>query len=373
MVGDSNLNVPSAKDNSILSVFSFWTQDMRAFFRAGPMQLAQKQIRSKISPECKLCGGQGRIVYEGLADPFFNAPGSWILKKCNNLQCGLSWLDPTPFPEDLHLAYKRYFTHGKLDAAFGIKQHVRTLLYKAYQALASAPAILTGLQKDKKQAKLMYLNARAKGKLLDVGCGDGSFLHRMRQLGWAVAGVDFDDAAIQNAKLNYALELYTGDLSSVELPSNSFDAITLSHVIEHVPDFFGLLGETHRLLKPGGQLVVTTPNGDSMGHKMFGRNWFGLDAPRHLQIFSMNALNVLAARINFVRSKIFSTAANADIFIGASYSIKESADHRTSAQPAPNVLRTIRAIKAQYKEYNLLRADPMCGEEAVLICFKKES
>jgi SAM-dependent methyltransferase len=86
------------------------------------------------------------------------------------------------------------------------------------------------------------------------------------------------------------LDVALGSLEQQCYPSEHFDAVTLSHVIEHVPDPVGTLVECARLLKKGGKLVIATPNNASLGHRLFGRNWRGLEPPRHLHIFSPQSL-----------------------------------------------------------------------------------
>jgi len=164
------------------------------------------------------------------------------------------------------------------------------------------------------------------------------------------------------------LELHHGDLASVGFPSETFDAVTLSHVIEHVPDPLALLREVRRILKPTGRLALTTPNNASLGHQLFAAKWFGLDPPRHLHIFSPPSLEKLARSAGFSSPRSISTAANADVFIGASHSIGAASGPAMTHHPAPSLLRTLRAISWQYREFFELRRRPGCGEECVLTC-----
>src|ERR1051326_2853193 len=224
---------------------------------------AKNEIRAAPRPKCFLCGVEGKPLHQGLMDPFFSAPGKWNLVRCSRDQCGLIWLNPAPVPEDLHLAYQKYFTHGAQDGRPGIGTQIRALLYSGYQMASKAPAIFTGLAKSRQEAQRMFLHDCTPGKLLDVGCGDGLFLNRMRGLGWEVDGVDFDERAIKNAQAKYHLDLHHGDLQSVKFGDGQFDAVTLSHVIEHVPEPIDLLREVERILKRGGRAVVTTPNNGS--------------------------------------------------------------------------------------------------------------
>jgi 2-polyprenyl-3-methyl-5-hydroxy-6-metoxy-1,4-benzoquinol methylase len=97
------------------------------------------------------------------------------------------------------------------------------------------------------------------GRLLDVGCGDGAFLREAAGHGWTVTGTEFSSAGAQLAHAA-GISVFTGELWEAQLPEADFDAITCWHVIEHVSDPRRLLGEMYRLLKPGGVLVIATPN-----------------------------------------------------------------------------------------------------------------
>ncbi len=335
------------------------------------MQAGQTEIRTQARPHCLLCGTAGKELYHNLSDPYFGTPGLWYHKKCPQTACGLIWLDPAPIEADLHLAYQTYFTHGAEDGQPTFAARLRNFLYATYQGLQRLPAALTGLGAAKKQMSLMFLGDLKTGRVFDVGCGDGKFLNRMLQLGWSVAGVDFDAKAVANAKSMYGLDLHRGDLASARFAADSFDAVTMSHVMEHLPDPLALLAEVQRILKPGGRLVLTTPNSGSFGHEKFQGYWFGVDPPRHLNLYSLKTLGECARRVNLKVIRAASTAANADIFIGGSFSIRDSADHRTDAHPRPHPVRILKTILLQFRENARLRSQPDCGEEAVLICVKE--
>jgi 2-polyprenyl-3-methyl-5-hydroxy-6-metoxy-1,4-benzoquinol methylase len=116
----------------------------------------------------------------------------------------------------------------------------------------------------------------------------------MRTLGWEVQGLEPDPEAAAVARDAYKLPVLAGTLEEARLPDASFDAVTLSHVIEHVPEPATILAACARLLKRGGKLVVLTPCSKSLGHAVFRRSWFHLDPPRHLHIFSTQAIDALA-------------------------------------------------------------------------------
>ncbi|MEN3036859.1 MAG: class I SAM-dependent methyltransferase [Candidatus Methanosuratincola petrocarbonis] len=131
------------------------------------------------------------------------------------------------------------------------------------------------------------------------------------------------------------LEVIGGNLEAAEFPSRHFDAITMNHVIEHVPDPIGTLKECCRVLKPGGKLVVVTPNIGSMGYQVFGEHWRGLEVPRHLHLFSPRSLRTCAERAGLRVSDLRTTARNARFMYYASAIIR-----RDGALPGGSPART---------------------------------
>jgi 2-polyprenyl-3-methyl-5-hydroxy-6-metoxy-1,4-benzoquinol methylase len=330
-----------------------------------------QQIETRPRPNCYLCGRAGELLHQGLTDFMFDAPGVWSLKKCPQHTCGLVWLDPFPVERDIPLAYQTYYTHTGGGSQPGTLKNLRGFLYNLYQTITSIPALMVGLQREKRQLRSMFLETLTPGKLLDVGCGDGGFLNRMRQRGWSVSGVDFDKQAIASAKANYGLEVHHGDIKSPGFQECTFDAITMNHVIEHVPAPVEVFVEARKLLKLGGRLVLATPNTASMGHSFFGQYWRGLEPPRHLHLFSRRTLAECSRRAQLDVVHNASTAANADVITGASFSILTDPKHRSQVQPAPSLSRTLKAIAFQYREHFSLKRDPDAGEEVVLVCAKK--
>ena len=333
------------------------------------------EIRTEPRPTCLICGSRGAELHSNLKDRLFGVPGNWSLKQCSNSQCGLSWPDPMPSEEDIPLLYKAYYTHAQEGSRQQLIRRLRAFFYGGYMALAYLPSSLAGLRQARQQVSGMFLNGLQPGKLLDVGCGDGGFLHKMHQLGWIASGLDFDEQAIKNARSRYgkSITVMHSDLFHAGFRENEFDALTMNHVIEHVPDPVALLKEVRRVLKIGGRLVVTTPNIRSLGHQLFRESWRGLEVPRHLQIFSRDAIRACAEKAGFEKIDVRTTAANADTIVGASFSLREAkknGDCASGSRVKINFLRGLRSLWLQYQEAFQLRRDPDCGEELVLICEK---
>lgn len=325
-------------------------------------------MRTQSKPNCLICGAEGHTVYSGVPDLIWKTPGLWSFRQCPNPQCQLLWLDPCPLQADIGEAYQVYFTHG--DTAGG--NTPSRWLRSAYQAATALPNCLTGVQRAEARLKAMFLDDLPPSRLLDVGCGDGRFLHRMRGLGWDVCGVDFDAKAIELVRQRHGLDVRAGELASHCFPEATFDALTMSHVIEHVFDPVALLNEARRILKPGGRLVATTPNNRSLGRQIFQTSWFGMDPPRHIQLFAPKCLAECARRAGFENIQAITSAGRAEVFIAGSFKLRGSVSSAQGRASLDNFLpwRTLRTLMLQYREQLALRRDPECGEEIVLVCQK---
>lgn len=322
---DSTTPPRQAQRSQVPLAASSWSCNMQTPQSADSSAETRREnrIRSAPRPQCALCGSGGESLHRGLRDRLFGATGSWDLKRCPKPDCGLVWLDPMPLPEDIGKAYANYYTHASSDSGTGgVLKRTYHLLRRGYLAnrfgypepsLSFPVRVLANLfyllplRRSRLDASVRCLNHVPQGRLLDVGCGSGDWLLSMRQLGWQVDGLDFDAQAVAVARQR-GLDVRTGTLSDQNYPSASFDAVTLNHVIEHVPAPLQTLEECARILKPGGKLVLFTPNVSSLSHRVFQSDWRGLEPPRHLHIFSVAAMRHALQRVGFqtvtVRSQI---------------------------------------------------------------------
>jgi SAM-dependent methyltransferase len=133
------------------------------------------------------------------------------------------------------------------------------------------------------------------GTILDVGCGNGAFLSKMKAPGMRAYGVEFSPDGAKEARRR-GLNVKCGTLEQQKYPARFFDVITLNHVFEHVPDPLGTLRELKRILKPGGRIIIAVPNTRSLAAKLFGRYWASLDPPRHLSVHSPRTMRIAADR-----------------------------------------------------------------------------
>ncbi len=135
-------------------------------------------------------------------------------------------------------------------------------------------------------------------RLLDVGCGDGTFLLAARRDGWIVAGTEMNPSIARGEGLTVWSELAEANEGA------PYACITLWHSLEHMRAPRSVLEEAGRMLEPGGTMLIAVPNADGLQASVFGPKWFHLDVPRHLFHFGPHSLAALveAARLDVVRS-----------------------------------------------------------------------
>ena len=130
------------------------------------------------------------------------------------------------------------------------------------------------------------------GNILDVGCGTGAFLYTMKEAGWNATGLEPDKTAREKALELYGLHLDNSE-KFYQLAPQSFDAITMWHVLEHVHDLHAYIDQLRNLLKPRGKLFIAVPNYTSHDADVYKEFWAAYDVPRHLYHFSPASMKML--------------------------------------------------------------------------------
>jgi SAM-dependent methyltransferase len=251
--------------------------------------------------QCPVCfTDTHRLLHEALTDGAFGAaPGRWSMWRC--ARCGAGFLNPRPTAGSIMRAYTSYYTHAPAPAR-ELGTGWRTLLENGYvnarygtrlpQASWLGPWVFGLLPIRRSAIDRLHRHLptpSGQARLLDVGCGDGAFLAMARDCGWQCLGVEPDPVAAERARQR-GLEVWLGGLETLSGYAGRFDVITLSHVIEHVHKPVETLRACHDLLRPGGRIWIETPNLDSVGHRIYGKHWRGLETPRHLVMFNRGAL-----------------------------------------------------------------------------------
>jgi len=338
-------------------------------------------IRSQSRPRCLLCSSESRPLYSGMRDRLFDAPGQWNLVECARPGCGLLWLDPMPLAEDLGLAYARYYTHAVADRRRGALADLFAAAKRGYlanawdyggdvtprQRLAGLLPLVYPGRTTELDFSVMWLRAGSRGRLLDVGAGSGTLVEGLRRLGWRAEGLDFDPEAVRSAR-ERGLTFHQGGLVEQRFPDGAFDAVTMSHSLEHVHDPLAWLAEARRILRPGGRLSIATPNSRSVLHRWFGGHWFSLDPPRHLHLFNRDCLADALRKAGFERLRVFNSNREVNGAWRGSRNIRTQGRHDMLTPPGAAMSGLGRAVQL----YVALRAaaDRDAGEELVALVEK---
>jgi 2-polyprenyl-3-methyl-5-hydroxy-6-metoxy-1,4-benzoquinol methylase len=233
---------------------------------------------------CNLCGASDAAPIYHLHDYRFNKPETTTqFVKCG--QCGLVYQNPRPTIDEMSAhypdEYEPYHT--------GNRQPQDARLASATVSYGTA-----------KRCRFVTRFHPQGGRLLEVGCAAGQFLRAMKLIpGWSVQGVEINPGIAQTAREQYGLDIITGALEQTNFPDDTFDVVVLWDVLEHLHNPQQGLQKIGRILKPGGSLVLRVPNLDSWDARLFGKYWSGLDAPRHLYVFSRATLVTLLQKNKF--------------------------------------------------------------------------
>lgn len=243
---------------------------------------------------CPLCGGHAQYDFSG-RDLMFGLHQRHDYHLC--IDCGGVFQHPMPDMDTIASFYPpNYSVYDEQERTRRIGAWRRTLLhrFRGYRHLDPSLAlrVLSTLLAPFATPPGTPDFVRG-GRMLDVGCGNGRYLSTMRSLGWQVQGVEFSEDGVRVCRLA-DLPVHHGDLASAGFPDATFDLITVRHVIEHIAAPHPFMAELARILKPGGKLVVETPNSEALGRSWFGPSWYANDVPRHLILFSPGNLALLA-------------------------------------------------------------------------------
>lgn len=273
---------------------------------------------------CPICqADESELLLRNLVDNAFKvAPGKWNLYQCQH--CKSAYLNPRPDVKSIHKAYGTYYTHeisskekplsDKASLIRKLRRQLANGYYNYHHGTNRQPSTRLGAwlllcyPKFRKQAnaQFRYLEKPRPGqKLLDVGCGNGDYLVVAAEAGWKVKGVEPDHKALEVAR-SRGLEVVQGSLDEIAQTGELFDVITMSHVIEHVHCPVHFVKKAYDCLKPGGILYIDTPNIESFGAEKFGRNWRGIETPRHLVLLSKSGLQNILDQASFTRTSFIS-------------------------------------------------------------------
>lgn len=138
-----------------------------------------------------------------------------------------------------------------------------------------------------------------RGKLIELGCGAGFLLAAFAESGWNVTGIEPDRGFCEYIQKKRGLNAIPSILETAKIPDNAADVVVMLHVIEHVPDPLATLQHIHRVLRPGGHLVLETPRYDSLMFKLLGKRERSLSCDGHIYFFTTDSLKKLTEKAGF--------------------------------------------------------------------------
>jgi methionine biosynthesis protein MetW len=242
---------------------------------------------------CNICGCDKSYPLMQTKDYRFGILKSFNIVRC--ARCGLIYTNPRPTRQSITKLYKQYYDSngGKREKILSFKNFIRSNL------------ILRRLWHSFTGEYLSIILTKARGKVLDIGCGSGNLLKDLQRRNCEVYGVEINPRDVTICKKK-GFNVFCGNLRDAQFQTNFFDVIILWHVLEHLDSPKEILQEAFRILRPGGKIFIYTPNAESYLSRLFGKYWIGWHVPFHFYHFTERAIEKLVQLTNFRINKISS-------------------------------------------------------------------
>jgi len=256
-------------------------------------------IRTQKVP-CNLCGSTDSTFIFKARDRLHGIGNIFTYVRCK--ECGLVYMNPQVVPGDLEKLYPTdYSPHSAISRRKGSNIH-------SLQKVIMRIPVIASLLKEVMNVKIinpLYRRLNQQSRILDVGCGIGSFLNSLKSdKGCEVYGLDMSETAVKEAKSSFGLDIFRGAINKAPFPSAYFDIITAWWYLEHIHDPHATLGKISSLLKYDGYCIIGVPNFNSFNAKYFRGRWYHLDSPRHLCVWTPSTITKLLEQHGLLVTKI---------------------------------------------------------------------
>ncbi|MCG8320723.1 MAG: class I SAM-dependent methyltransferase [Cytophagales bacterium] len=282
--------------------------------------------------ECPICKGKDFNPYKKCKD--FTVSGeTFSIITCK--YCGFKFTNPRPDESQLMKYYEssQYISHNNRS---------NSLINFVYKNVRK----VTVRQKAKLLAKFVK-----KGYMMDYGCGTGEFLKACQDRGWHIDGVEPAQKAREQA-LQLTGARISGSIFDVDENEQQYDAITMWHVLEHIPQLDKTFMKIKQMLKRKGKIIIAVPNHTSPDAKMYDNFWAGYDVPRHLYHFDKNSLSGLLSKYNFEIETIIPQ--KLDAYYVSLLSEKNKNNHTNMLKAIVNGYRSNQQAKKEKQNYSSL-------------------
>jgi SAM-dependent methyltransferase len=224
---------------------------------------------------CQICNNNDHSSFMAVKDHLQR--NKFHLIECNS--CGLVSIHPIPSDQKLSEYYrKEYYALPEKGIVGYLERKLNEAVFR------------TDLKHIERHSK--------RGKLLDIGSGNGYFLKFAKENNWQTLGVEMSPDASKYAR-EQKLEILNNSIEDVHLPKNEFEVITMFNVLEHMTNLNSILKKVRDSLKPNGLLVIEVPNIESLQKKVFKNYWCHLDVPRHIFHFKRKSFLRLVGKSGF--------------------------------------------------------------------------
>lgn len=226
-------------------------------------------------------------------DRLHGLPGEFLVVRCQH--CGLMRTNPRPTSVSIALCYPSDY------APF---QSTRVVSSLSGPSNAAKRPWLKSMLESALDTDTRKIPPRPPGRMLEIGCASGAFLHRMAESGWQVEGLEFSATAAAAARsLGYPVR--TGTVETAPHPQERYDLIVAWHVFEHLRDPVGALGKFRDWSKDGGWLALSMPDAGSWEFRAFGERWYALQVPTHLYHYTPETLRKVLERGGWRSERLF--------------------------------------------------------------------
>lgn len=251
---------------------------------------------SELTIACRACGNLDGNVPLEVREMLFGSGEAFRYTECAT--CGSISINSVP--DDLHRHYPEHYYSFAEPPKSAPTGHYRALgnRLRTYLLLLGVPGSARLLRRNRPPEWLQWLQGRGvtpASTICDIGCGEGSLLHSLRRAGFT--NLTGADPFVKASSEWDGVKILKATIDEID---GRFDLVMLNHSFEHMAEPHQVLAGLRRLLAPGGLALIRTPVAGTYAWKTYGPAWSGLDAPRHLAVYTVAAMRAMASSADLV-------------------------------------------------------------------------